>query len=116
MGSAPSRPGAVAFALDDPQQTDYADAVVGLAANALTGGRQCVPPPGSAPPEPESIGLEQVVVAWAAASGSVVVPGDPTVDRSSAWFGSLTEQGRQRWVSAHADAVRRCSLAAADFR
>ena len=116
LGSRPSRPTAVAFALDDPTQTNYADAVVGLAANALTAGEQCSPAVGTMPPSPESISLEQVVVAWASASSSVIPPGDPTVEHSQSWFSGLAETARQRWLTDHAGAVRRCTLSAADFR
>jgi hypothetical protein len=116
VGSQPNSGTAVAFALDDPEQTDYADAVVGLAANALTGGQQCTQTaPDAAGPSAQSISLEQVVVAWAA-SDARVIPDDAVAQEHAGWFNALSAQARQAWLRRHAEAVRRCSLVPADFR
>ncbi|HST66360.1 MAG TPA: hypothetical protein VLM05_14340, partial [Mycobacteriales bacterium] len=116
IGSRTDSSNTVAFAIDDPVHADYADAVVDVAANALTGGQQCVQEPDAAPSSTTGIALEQVLVAWAAGFPSVVSSGDPAATAAFAEYTALSGPAQRAWLALHVDAVRHCTLTSADFR
>ncbi|HEV7900022.1 MAG TPA: hypothetical protein VGP31_19490 [Planosporangium sp.] len=106
-------PGAVAYALDAPAKDDYDRAATDIATGALGVDPACV----GRDSEPKAgLVMAQLLVAWAADSGSAFVPINPDERQALAWFRGLPLTEQQEWVTAHAPAMRTCSLVPGDFR
>lgn len=112
VGGQPTR-GAIAYALDAPATGDYDSAALDIATGALGVDASCLRPDS---PPPAGLAMAQLLVAWAADDGLAFTPADSQQRQALAWFKARSLAGQQAWVTAHAAAIRSCSLTPGDFR
>ncbi|MCZ7421654.1 MULTISPECIES: hypothetical protein [unclassified Micromonospora] len=110
VGGQPT-PGAIAYALDAPATHHYDRASLDIAIAAL-GVDSC----GHGPQRDRTAhAMAQLLVAWAVGDENLFTPRDPGHRQAKARFLNLSMTGQQQWLTAHANAVRTCSLTPQSF-
>ena len=110
VGGLPT-PGAIAYALDAPTVEHYERASLDIAIAAL-GVDSCARGPRR---NNTAHAMAQLVVAWAVGDDNLFTPRTPDQQQAKMHFLSLPLKSQQQWLTAHAGAVRTCSLAPQSF-
>lgn len=110
-------PGAVSYGLDSARPGALRQAMLEIAAGAMNYPTSCLSLPPQQEQQPGSgRDLMLIVVTWAAGYPEAPLPGFTQVRSAYDWFTALPADNRSTWMTAHASAIRNCTLTAADFR